>query len=622
MSLPGGDRQADEPTGFFFAIDPDEEAQRSPVRELRATSRVALVARRRSTREWCERWCRSEGLEVIVLEPETAIQPEALANFPAVIVEADQKVTQHRTVLEALTQGLQGDAGCEVFAVCFGRRDVDLAKRLQVADVFPKPHDWELLVRRVAFSLRHHDARNELSRYRRKLRDLRSFAADAQDELRTRGNVEPISGLPSRQAYVDIVGRCIKQCRPGQRLAVVSIGFSRFGMVADALGAREAQRLLKEVGSRLADCLNQPFGHDAEGDLLATVLGNIDANSFAALLSWSGTTDQLLTAFRQHLMAMLARPTAVGGRMMHLSACLGIATYPEDADSADSLMQRADDAMTDAQRRGGGFRYHALRTSAESAAKLAIEHDLHEALSGDQLELYYQPIVDIRTGEITAAEALLRWRQADGEFLSPSAFVPVAEESGQILRLGEFVIDAVCRDMVAWRTAGVDVPTICMNVASAQLNSEEFAPYLTRALERHAIRADQLELEISERGVLTGNPHAVARLAELKTLGFRLSVDDFGTGESAIAYLKELPVDVLKIDKTYIDDLSQPGRVGRLAGAMIALAHELGLPVIAEGVEQAEQLDILARLDCDAYQGYLNAKPMNHQRFTDVLRAR
>ena len=337
------------------------------------------------------------------------------------------------------------------------------------------------------------------------------------------------------------------------------------------------------------------------------------------MLTCSNAGDEL-RALQQNLLDILSQPIQVGGQTFYLSACLGVALYPQDADDADSLLQRADNAMRDAQSRGGGFRFYCAETDAAAARKLRLEHMLHEALDRQELTLAYQPINAVDGGAIVAAEALLRWPQADGSHIAPSEFVPVAEESGLMIRIGEFVLDEACRQLAAWHAARVEVPHVCVNVAMVQLISAGFSDTVRRALDRHALQPLQLELEISERGVLAGDYDVISQLQELRDLGVRLSVDDFGTGDSAIAYLKELPVDVLKIDQSYIAGLTVDHKDEAIASAMIALGQRLGLEVIAEGVETNEQLQLLQNFGCQFFQGFLVSEAVAEDAFATLLR--
>lgn len=378
--------------------------------------------------------------------------------------------------------------------------------------------------------------------------------------------------------------------------------------------------ILTELGRVLTECLGELGPPPAETQRLRTAaVASIDHFRFAIMVTTSGKQDDL-GHLQQLLLDRLAQPIQIAGQTVSLSSCQGVALYPQDADDVDSLLQRADNAMRDAQSRGGGFKYYCAETDAAAARKLKLEHMLHEALDRHELSLAFQPITAVKDNGVVAAEALLRWQQPDGSYISPAEFVPVAEECGLMNRIGEFVLDRACQQLIEWRDAGIQLPQMCVNVAKVQLMSGDFVPTVKRILSKHDIDPGSLELELSERGVLSGDFEVVEQLKELKILGIRLSIDDFGTGDSAIAYLRELPVDVLKIDRSYVTGLVENAKDAALVSAMVALAQRLNLRVVAEGVETHEQLSALRRMNCDAFQGFLVSQPVPADAFALLLK--
>jgi EAL domain-containing protein (putative c-di-GMP-specific phosphodiesterase class I)/GGDEF domain-containing protein len=378
--------------------------------------------------------------------------------------------------------------------------------------------------------------------------------------------------------------------------------------------------VLTEIGKKLGTCLQDVGSLQATTNGLRTsATASIDQARFAPMLTCSGDQDGL-TVLQQQIVEQLSRPVHIAGQTVYLSAAVGVALYPQDASDVDSLLQRADNAMRDAQSRGGGFKFYCTETDAAAARKLKIEHMLHEAMNDSRLTLAYQPIVSAATGCLSGAEALLRWKQEDGSYISPAEFVPVAEESGLMTRVGEFVLEQACRQMRAWLDEGVHLPYICVNVSKAQLMQGGFAQIVRRVLDVHGIQPAQLELELSERGVLSGDYDVISQLHEIRELGVRLSIDDFGTGDSAIAYLKELPVNVLKIDRSYINGLTDNRKDAAIIAAMIALGHSLDLKIVAEGVETQEQLNALRRLGCDAIQGFYISQPVSDVLFATFIK--
>lgn len=448
------------------------------------------------------------------------------------------------------------------------------------------------------------------------------IANNARETLRSQQSFEPVTGLPNKSKFIDLLRRGMRAMdKESGKLAVVVVGFTRFRLVIEAMGQEQADQILTQIGQTLGECLRTtPHSEMAGAQTLRTaVVATLDQFRFGLMLTNSGSEDEL-SQLQQHLLEALSQPIQIAGQTVHLSACLGLSLYPDDADDVDSLLQRADNAMRDAQSRGGGFKYYCAETDAAAARKLRIEHLLHEALDRDELSAAYQPIVDIRTGKVIAAEALLRWRQPDGTSIAPDEFVEVAEESGLMIRTGEFILNEACKRFREWHAQGIKLPSICVNVSKVQLLNGAFPRSVQRILEAHNMAPAELELEISERGVLSGDYDVINQLHELKNLGVRLSIDDFGTGDSAIAYLKELPVDALKIDRSYIAGIIEDRKDAAIASAMIALAQRLDLKVIAEGVETESQLAQLRELRCDAYQGFLFSPAVDGDAF--VVRAK
>ena len=447
-----------------------------------------------------------------------------------------------------------------------------------------------------------------------------NVAEGARQSLRSHQSFEPVTGLPNKKKFIDLLKRGMHAVdRDSSVMAVFAIGFTRFRLVVEAMGQENADAVLTEIGRKLVDCLQELGAHQSDTrGLITSAAANIDQARFAMMLTCSGDQDRL-AAVQQTLVERLSRPIQIAGQTVHLSACVGVALYPQDADDADSLLQRADNAMRDAQSRGGGFKYYCAEIDAAAARKLKLEHMLHEALNASQLELAYQPIVDASTGRLSAAEALLRWKQPDGSFIKPDEFVVIAEESGLMTRIGDFVLDEACAQLKRWREQGIRLRRMCINVSKVQLAQGGFAQKVGRIAAQHGVEPGSLELELSERGVLRGDYELVAQLHEIKDLGVRLSVDDFGTGESAIAYLRELPVDILKIDRSYIAGLPENRKDFAIVSAMIAMGHSLDLEIVAEGIETKDQRDALKDLTCDYLQGFYLSRPVDAATFTALI---
>ena len=547
---------------------------------------------------------------------------------PSNALELVRSTTPDIVFVEALLVGGNGepiykslldaaDISSKIIVLCNGSREISAALGAGAFDVACKPYEWQAISHRARIAMRLSTSQDSLAASNEALSEAIELANNARETLRSQQSFEPVTGLPNKSKFIDLLRRGMRAMDRDQgTLAVIVVGFTRFRLVIEAMGQEQADRILTEIGQSLGECLRDTPHPDTPDSLSlrTAVVATLDQFRFGLMLTNSGGEDEL-AQLQQQLLDALSRPIQISGQTVHLSACLGLALYPADADDVDSLLQRADNAMRDAQSRGGGFKYYCAETDAAAARKLRIEHLLHEALDRDELTVAYQPIVDVATGNVIAAEALLRWYQPDGTVVAPDEFIEIAEESGLMIRTGEFILDEACRQYREWIDSGLALPTICVNVSKVQLVSGAFARTVRRVLEAHGMEPGRLELEISERGVLSGDYDVINQLHELKALGVRLSVDDFGTGESAIAYLKELPVDVLKIDRSYIAGIIEDRKDAAIASAMVALAQRLDLAVIAEGVETSAQLAKLRELGCNAYQGFLFSEAVEPDSF-------
>ncbi len=578
-----------------------------------------LISGDNDTKKWCSRWLSRSGLQVTVASDPANGLAAARTLRPAIIV-VDAAITDgaNRPVFEALQEAADVDA--DLIVLCSSNAHAKSALEADVFDLARKPFNWQSVAARAFHALQIRNRNAGLAEANDALKEALELANVARQQLRSNERFEPITGLPNRSRFVDLVGRAMRATeRDGCNLAVFVIGFTRFRLVIEAMGQEQADKVLSEIGNRLATCLGEseaPFDTSRRG-LRTAAIGMLDSSRFGLMLTVYD--DESLPIFQQRLQDALARPIQVMGQVVHLSACLGIALYPQDAEDVDQLLQRADNAMRDAQSRGGGFRYYCSETDRAAARKLKIEHMLHEALDSEELSVAYQPIVGVADGNVVAFEALLRWQRPDGTTIPPEEFIAVAEESGLMLRTGEYVLSRACQHLAAWRHSGAVVSYVCVNVAKVQLMSPEFVKTVQRVLAEYQLAPRDLELEISERGVLSGDYQVISHLQELKDIGVRLSIDDFGTGDSAIAYLKELPVGTLKIDRSYIAGFGGDGKHTAIASAIVALGQRLNLTVVAEGVESLEQLDLLRELGCDCYQGFLAAKPMQREAVLEYL---
>ena len=404
---------------------------------------------------------------------------------------------------------------------------------------------------------------------------------------------ESLTGLPNRALLGDRLNHAIARAdRSGTLLAVMILDLDNFKEINDALGQAVGDQVLTEAARRLQSCLR---GIDT--------LARLGDDEFAVLLEGAPEFDEI-SQVAQRLLGILAERAEVAGHEIYLSASIGLAVYPVDDHEADGLLRNAHLAMHHAKREGrNNFQRfsHDMAARTERHAELKIR--LRRALEREEFTLHYQPLIALPGSEILGAEALIRWRDKE-RVVSPAEFIPIAEDSGLIVPIGEWVLREACRQCRAWLDMGHDVQ-ISVNLSPRQFRQKNLVSSVERILRETRLPARSLELEITETTIMHSTAHTIGALHELTALGVRISVDDFGTGYSSLSYLHRFPVHKLKIDQSFVRDIAADRADAALVGTMVALARQLKLVSVAEGVETGEQLGFLLERGCDACQGYL-----------------
>ena len=584
------------------------------------SSSALLVCRDNNARKWGEKWLQQFGfITKLTTEPAEALSVAREMKPDVIVVEAGLSDGDGVKVFESLQDA--ADLNVPLIVLCSHSREVQAAINADVFDVVRKPIEWQIVAQRAKIAARLKRTEEQLLAEQLARTEALYLADHAHKKLRSSESFEPVTGLPNKTRFLDLVNRGMSAAeRDDNFLAVLVIGFSRFRLVIEALGQEGADMIMAEIGTRMRTCLEYVNDDQLQMSGLRTAAAaNLDSARFGLMFTCS-TDGTELASLQQRLAGELSRPVQVAGQIVHLSACIGAALYPEDADGADILLQRADNAMREAQNSAAGFRLYSREADAAAARKLAIENMLYEAFDQNKFRLAYQPIVDVSSGRVIGAEALLRWPQADGSFIGPEEFVPIAEDCGLMIQLGAWVLDESCRQLQMWHHEGLPPLRMSVNVSRCQLMAGGFVDSVQRVLKKYDLDPARLDLELSERGVLVGLDEAISQLQMLKSLNVQLCIDDFGTGEAAIAYLKELPIDVLKIDRSYISGLNGGGKETAITSAMVALGQSLDLTVIAEGVETPEQLAILRDFGCDEYQGFYQSPAISSEAFADFIR--
>jgi diguanylate cyclase (GGDEF)-like protein len=440
-----------------------------------------------------------------------------------------------------------------------------------------------------------------------------------QDQL---AYYDTLTQLPNRKLFLDRLDWAIKcATREGGQVAVMNIAIDRFQQVNELLGTQAGDELLVEVSRRLLKSLRETDTISRGGSEAAwRNIARLSGDEFSILLTDLKSSGQIV-AIAERLRAGLRDPFHIRQREIYITVSIGIALFPKDADTTDTVMKHAGAATAYAKEKGRDcYQFFSAEINAVAQQRMNVEHSLRRVLERNELDLYYQPKICAASGEIKGAEALLRWRHPQRGFIPPYEFIPVAEDSGMIIPIGEWVLRRACEQNVQWQQKGLGNLSMSVNVSAQQFRDNRFPAIVQKVLSDTGMNPELLILEITE-GVLMGDRDRVGDLLfKIKTIGALLSIDDFGTGYSSLSYLKTFPIDELKIDRSFIVDTPADGDSAAIVRTIVAMARSLDLQVVAEGVEEAAQLHFLRELCCDQIQGYYFAKPLPAQEFEAFCR--
>lgn len=436
-------------------------------------------------------------------------------------------------------------------------------------------------------------------------------AKQLEAQLTHRANYDALTGLPNRILLMDRIGQAIAIAGRQQGRAIVAfLDLDRFKFINDSLGHDAGDILLREIGIRLLDCVR-------DSDTVARLGGD----EFVIVLQ-----DELVGSVSlpvmQRIVERIAQPVSLMGGPHAVTCSIGISIYPQDGNDAETLMKNADTAMYRAKEIGRNcFQFFMPEMNARLNERLQLETDLSGALEHEEFELYYQPQVDLRSGNIIGCEALIRWHHPAHGMIMPGRFVPVAEESDLILHIGEWVIRQACRQNKVWMEAGLPALPVAVNLSARQFDRQDIPALLVQVLRETGLKPGLLELEITEGLSMQDPQKTIDIIGRLKAIGVGVAIDDFGTGYSNLTYLKKFPVDKLKLDRSFILDITDNPEDNAISTAIIEMGHSLHLKVIAEGVERESQLSILKARGCDQLQGYLFSPPLPAPEFAEMLRS-
>jgi predicted signal transduction protein with EAL and GGDEF domain len=459
--------------------------------------------------------------------------------------------------------------------------------------------------------------------------------AESNEQIRELAYQDGLTNLPNRRLlneYLEkVLARATRKC---VEFAILFVDLDNFKLINDTIGHQAADEVLR----RLADTLNHLIRSEDVFALYADQNADLDAT-----ISKAPITDSVLSRFggdefvillpeirdrfsagavARRVLTCLEQPFVVGEQEVFVSVSIGIATYPADGHTTDILIRNADTAMYHAKQQGkSAYQYYSATMNAASVERMTLEGGLRRALGDDQLELHYQPQIDVRTGAIIAAEALLRWNHPERGYVPPQTFIPIAEDTGLIIPIGEWVLERACRQVAEWQASGLPPIRVSVNVSAVQFRRQDLYELVRKHLSLSGIDPSRLVLEITESAIMSVRDRAVKPLNQLRELNVGLALDDFGTGYSSLSYLNAFPLTMLKIERSFVGELLRDKTAAKITEAIISMAHVLNLEVVAEGVEQSAQLEMLKEFGCDVVQGFYFSRAVPAAEFALLLQA-
>jgi diguanylate cyclase (GGDEF)-like protein/PAS domain S-box-containing protein len=441
------------------------------------------------------------------------------------------------------------------------------------------------------------------------IRDI-TTRIQAEETIRHQAYHDALTGLPNRLLFEDRLSVAIAQARRAKEiLAILFIDLDRFKVINDTLGHNIGDQLLKVLGQRLVKCMR-------DGDTVARMGGD----EFTVLLPTIKSKNDAIRA-AERIFEILKPVFNLENHELYVSGSIGIAFYPQCGENPQTLLKNADIALYQVKDLGGdnNYKIYSSDTDDLSLERLSLESGLRQAIERNELLLHYQPRVNLNTGAVTGMEALVRWNRPHLGMVAPGAFIPVAEETGLILPIGEWVLNAACKQVKEWHNSGIQPGPVAVNLSARQLHQGDFLETVIRILNTTNLPPQFLELELTE-SLLMKNTDSINRLLhKLSDMGIQISIDDFGTGYSSLSYLKRFPINTLKIDQSFVRNITTDSNDAVIAQTVIRMAHSFGFRAVAEGVETLEQLNVLRSLECDEAQGYYFSKPLPNEDFETLL---
>ncbi len=460
------------------------------------------------------------------------------------------------------------------------------------------------------FVTKPYDARELQARVKagRRVLDLQSELITARETLRMQATRDVLTGLPNRLHFTERLNYLTSNDAGVDSLAVLFIDLDRFKFINDSLGHDCGDQVITEVGARLKKCL-------ADADTISRVGGD----EFTVIYTRDVCQEKTEQVCRS-ILEEFAGPIKLATRELFVTASIGAAIYPNDGKNSETLVKNADTAMYKAKDKGKNtYQLYSDAFNIDALRRMDLENRLRKAFENQEFTLYYQPRVNIYTGEVMAAEALIRWEDSEAGIINPSEFIPLAEETGLIVPISKWVIGEACRQCRQWMEDGYEKITIAVNVSARDFQQEGLLEKIQQSLAEYNLSPDILDLEITESTIMNAPDMAIEILKKVKEMGISVALDDFGTGYSSLSYLKRFPVDSIKIDRAFVRDITTCKDDAAIAGAVISMAHSLGMRVVAEGVETMDQQRFMASLSCDEMQGFIVSEPLPANDFQKFL---
>jgi diguanylate cyclase (GGDEF)-like protein/PAS domain S-box-containing protein len=483
----------------------------------------------------------------------------------------------------------------------FGHWRGEILNRRKNGEVFP---EW-LSISAV------NDAAGQTTHYIGIFSDI-SERKTAEAQIQYLSSHDSLTGLPNRILFQDRMETAIALAkRKKSKVALLNLDLDNFKLLNDSLGHSAGDILLCKVAERLKACLR-------ETDTLSRLGGDV----YLIALSQVPNTDHISTVVL-NILDQVSKPIEFDGHTLSLSCSIGVAVYPDDSDHFETLLKRSDRAMNHAKEAGRNtYRYFTEQLNTNSLEHLRVAQGLREAITHNQFILHYQPQIDLATGQLIGAEALIRWNHPSEGLIQPGHFISIAEQTGLIVQMGEWVLQEACRQAVAWQKAGLPAMQVAVNVSAVQFRRGNVEHSVRAALDQSGLEPGLLEIEITESVLLHDMDHMLTLVKNLKDLGLKLAIDDFGTGYSSLTYLKKFKVDRLKIDQSFVRDIARDPEDRAIVSAIVQMARILNLRTIAEGVETIDQLDFLTSQGCEEAQGYYCSKPLPPEQFETFVRSK